>query len=283
MRRWNMVKKTSLKKPSPDPTRWRTRRVGSGTTKKTVKWITAEEFVKIPPENWNARVAEASGRNESVAWALGILKKAKLPTDPGRMHPRPGGGLCTLLDLAVLNRRKELDAPEWFAAKILTAWHGVEAAKAALLTPQLPDRARRWYESEIHRHTWELAETVTTAKMKFRWEPDVLARQRSKKGPRKGVRNGKRRLGIEQTIRDRLTKSPRLPARALFDQFLRHRENDPLRTIVPGRGVYIIYGITEGRSGAVMLCERSPGGTTRHLRFRAFEEYASRVKKEIPA
>lgn len=162
-----MAKKPSPKKSSAGPPRWRTRRGGSGITKKTVKQIAVEEFVKIPPEDWDARVSEASKKNEFVAWALRILKKAKLPTDPEKMHRRPGGGLCTLLELALLSRRKEFDAPEWFAAKILTAWNEVETAKTMLLLPKLPDRERRWYESELHRHTWELAETVTTAKMKF--------------------------------------------------------------------------------------------------------------------
>ena len=163
-----MKKKPSRKKPSHGPPRGKTRRVGGGITKKTVKQIAVEEFVKIPPRDWNARVAEKSKKNKSIAWALRILKKAKLPTDPGRMHPRPGGGLCTMLDLVLLSGRKELEAPEWFAAKILTAWNAVETAKVKMRVLQLPDRERRWYEEELVRCTWELAETITTAKMKFR-------------------------------------------------------------------------------------------------------------------
>lgn len=261
-----MAKKRSPGKPSPGPPRWRTRRVGSGITEKNVKWIAAEEFVMIPPEDWNARFVEASRKNEAVAWARGILEKAKLPTDPGRMHSRPGGGLCTLLDLVLLSRRKELEAPEWFAAKILTAWHGVETAKAGLLASQLPERARRWYESQLHRYTWEFAETATTAKMKFRWEPDVLSHQRARKGGKKGGSRSKTLKGVELYLVGLPGEDLKNPGK-LWKRLKQYTPENPL--IVRKHSLYRL---------AEDLCQDSG---EKRIGFDAFRKYVYRARAKI--
>ena len=74
------------KKTSHGTPRWRTRRVGSGITEKTAKQLLVEELLRIQPEDWNARFVEASRKNEAVAWARGVLEKAKLPTDIGSIE-----------------------------------------------------------------------------------------------------------------------------------------------------------------------------------------------------
>lgn len=271
-----MAKRTP-KKTSPGPPRWRTRRVGSGITEKTVKQLPVEELLKIRPEDWNARFVDASRKNETIAWACGILEKAKLPTDPSRIHPRPGGGSCTLHDLVVLRGYKELVAPEWFAAKILTCWHEAESARSALRKTHLPEKARRWYESQLHRYTWEFAEVSTTAKMKFRWEEKVLKHRRLGEGGSKGGGHEKRRLGIEQAIRGRLTKSPGLSARALWDQLMRYREEAPLHV-----EDYEIYGIDVDKDpdDQKLVQFGVPTGEAKYLKFRSFKDYVSRLKKE---
>jgi|GEM_PF-5344957 len=289
-----MQKKRSPKKSSDGPPRWKTHRVGSGITKKTDRWFplpspewaTSGASEESLAKEWKARLAaglsdhppskeEYLGYDGSIAWARSTLEKANLPTDPRRMYPRPKGGSCRLLNLVEQLGLKELHAPEWFAAKILTCWHEALTARSDLRNPHLSEKKREFHLSQFELHMGELAKMATTWKMKFRWEEKVLKHGNLGKGGSKGGKHEKRRLGIEQAIRDRLAKPP-LSARALWDQLIRYTEEEPLHV-----GDYAISGIDADKwiEDQKLLQDGGPSDSAKYLKFRAFKNYVSRLKK----
>lgn len=91
-----------------------------------------------------------------------------------------------------------------------------------------------------------------------------------------GGRHPKKRIGIELAIRGRLAKAPGLSARALWDQFMRYSEVAPLHA-----GEYVIYGINADMevNNQELAQDGGSNDKVQYLKFRAFKDYVSRVKK----